>query len=68
MRAKRTRIAAALAAAVLVAAQLVVDHWFYLYLVWFLPPLLLALVAPAVSSPAAAPARSRPPVAVASTG
>ncbi len=58
----------ALAAATLIAAQLVVDHWFYLYLVWFLPPLLVALVAPLVSAPAAAPARSRPPAAVASSG
>ena len=28
---------AALAAAVLIALQLAVDHWFYLYLVWFAP-------------------------------
>jgi hypothetical protein len=33
---------AALAAAVLIALQMGVSHWFYLYLVWFLPPLLLA--------------------------
>ena len=38
----------ALAAAVLIAAQLAVTHWFYLYIVWFLPPLLVALVAPLV--------------------
>jgi Glycosyltransferase family 87 len=34
---------AALAAAVLIAAQLTADHWFYLYIVWFLPGLLAAL-------------------------
>lgn len=34
---------AALAAAVLVATQLVAEHWFYLYVPWFLPALLIAL-------------------------
>ena len=34
---------AALAAAVLIAVQLTADHWFYLYIVWFLPGVLLAL-------------------------
>jgi hypothetical protein len=34
---------AALAAAVLIAVQLTVDHWFYLYIVWFFPPLIAAL-------------------------
>jgi Glycosyltransferase family 87 len=33
---------AALGAAVLIAAQLAVDHWFYLYVPWFLPLLLAA--------------------------
>jgi hypothetical protein len=33
---------AALGAAVLIAAQLAVDHWFYLYIPWFLPLLLAA--------------------------
>ena len=28
---------AALAAAVLIAVQLFADHWFYLYIVWFVP-------------------------------
>ena len=36
---------AALGAAVLIALQLGVTHWFYLYLVWFLPLLLIALLA-----------------------
>ena len=34
---------AALAAAVLIALQLAVDHWFYLYIPWFLGPILIAL-------------------------
>ena len=37
---------AALAAAVTIAAQLGVTHWFYLYIVWFLPFVLVALFAP----------------------
>ena len=36
---------AALAAAILVALQLTAEHWFYLYIVWFLPGLLIALTA-----------------------
>jgi hypothetical protein len=35
----------ALAAAVLIALQLGVTHWFYLYMVWFLGPLLIAFLA-----------------------
>jgi Glycosyltransferase family 87 len=37
---------AALGAAVLIATQLTVEHWFYLYIPWFLPLLLAAIVAP----------------------
>jgi hypothetical protein len=48
---------AALGAAILIALQLTVTHWFYLYLVWFLPLLLIALLTPAV----AGSARSRSP-------
>ena len=52
---------AALGAAVLIALQLTVTHWFYLYLVWFLPLLLVALLArPGIRAPDAAPARSPP--------
>jgi hypothetical protein len=36
---------AALAGAVLIAAQLGAGHWFYLYVVWFLPLVLVASVA-----------------------
>jgi hypothetical protein len=50
---------AALGAAVLIALQLAVTHWFYLYLVWFLPLLLIALLAgPGIRPRGAAPARS----------
>ncbi len=46
----------ALAAAVLIALQLGVTHWFYLYIVWFLGPMLIALLGDA--DPAEQP---RPP-------
>jgi hypothetical protein len=36
---------AALGAAVMIGMQLTVDHWFYLYIPWFLPFLLIALLA-----------------------
>jgi uncharacterized membrane protein len=50
---------AALAAAVLIALQLTVTHWFYLYLVWFLPVMLVALLArPGVTAAGATPVRS----------
>jgi hypothetical protein len=53
---------AALGAAVLIALQITVTHWFYLYLVWFLPLLLIALLArPGIKAPGAAPARSTAP-------
>ncbi|HEX8105277.1 MAG TPA: hypothetical protein VF533_21840 [Solirubrobacteraceae bacterium] len=39
-------VLAALGAAVLIALQLGVSHWFYLYLVWFFPLVLVALLAP----------------------
>ncbi len=35
---------ASLAAAIMLAVELSLTHWFYLYIVWFLPPLLLALL------------------------
>ncbi len=37
---------AALAGAVLIAVQLGVTHWFFLYVVWFAPAALVALMAP----------------------
>ncbi len=36
---------AALAAAVIIMAQLTADHWFYLYIVWFFPILMVAMTA-----------------------
>jgi hypothetical protein len=52
---------AALGAAVLIALQLAVTHWFYLYLVWFLPLMLIALLAPRGVTRAADAARARSP-------
>jgi Glycosyltransferase family 87 len=46
-----TRQVAALGATVLIALQLQIDHWFYLYVVWFLPFVLAALF---TQAPAAA--------------
>jgi hypothetical protein len=65
LRPSSPRALAALAAAVLIALQLAVDHWFYLYLVWFAPLVWVALLtAPdagsARSTPPAAPARATP--------
>jgi hypothetical protein len=37
---------AALGAALLISLQLTMQHWFYLYIVWFYPLLLVALVVP----------------------
>jgi hypothetical protein len=48
---------AALCAAIIIALQLGVTHWFYLYIVWFFPLVMLALLAPG-------PVRSPPPVEV----
>jgi hypothetical protein len=46
----------ALAAAVLIALQLGVTHWFYLYIAWFLGPVLIALLGDAEpAEPRAAP-------------
>jgi hypothetical protein len=38
------RQVAALGAAVLIVLQLAVTHWFYLYVVWFLPFVLVAML------------------------
>jgi len=61
---------AALGAALLIALQLTLQHWFYLYIVWFYPLLLVAMAAlpsRATSSPAEpepSPARSSRPAPV----
>ncbi|MFN8149540.1 MAG: hypothetical protein U0R24_00235 [Solirubrobacterales bacterium] len=39
---------AALAGAVIIAIQLTLEHWFYLYIPWFLPMLLLAMAVTAM--------------------
>jgi Peptidase propeptide and YPEB domain len=39
---------AALGAAVMIGMELTVDHWFYLYIPWFLPFLLIAMLASGV--------------------
>ena len=43
-RRRSPRTVAALGAAVLIAVQLALDHWFYLYIAWWLPLALPALV------------------------
>jgi hypothetical protein len=48
---------AALGAAVLIALELTLTHWFYLYIVWFLPFVLIALFG---REPAAPPGPDRP--------
>ena len=53
-RAAATRGLAALCAAILIALQIGVTHWFYLYIVWFFPLVMLALLAPGTCSIAAA--------------
>jgi len=54
---------AALAAALLIALQLTMQHWFYLYIVWFFPLLLVALAAikPAGEEPEPSPAQTSQP-------
>jgi hypothetical protein len=64
---------AALAAALVIGVQLTLHHWFYLYIVWFYPLLLVALAlldrggepdpTPVLrpAAPAPSPARSGPP-------
>jgi len=44
-RRKKLTQVAALGAALLIGLQLTMHHWFYLYIVWFYPLLLVALVA-----------------------
>ncbi len=54
------RQVAALGAAVLIALQLPVSHWFYLYVVWFVPFVLVACFA-AIRSPEPAAGGSTAP-------
>jgi hypothetical protein len=57
---------AALGAAVLIAVQLTATHWFYLYIVWFLPFVLVAIFGAYLDrTPAPAVEQSRTRTAVA---
>ncbi|HEY4897795.1 MAG TPA: glycosyltransferase 87 family protein [Solirubrobacteraceae bacterium] len=64
---------AAAAGAVLIATELGIEHWFYLYIPWFFPLVMVALLGrlsdPTSSGPdaASAPARSTLPAVVPST-
>ena len=49
----------ALSAALLILLQLTLHHWFYLYIVWFYPLLLIALAALPADTSRPDPARSR---------
>ena len=60
-------------AAIMIAVELVMEHWFYLYIPWFFPLVMLALLgrfAAPLRRPAdaaSAPARSSRPAAVLSS-
>jgi hypothetical protein len=59
-RVKTLTQVAALGAALLIGAQLAAEHWFYLYIVWFYPLLLVAM-ATVTTARGPSPARSSPP-------
>ncbi|MFL5901898.1 MAG: hypothetical protein ACJ75S_11960 [Solirubrobacterales bacterium] len=65
-RRKKLTQVAALGAALLIGVQLTMHHWFYLYIVWFYPLLLVAMAAGSASSghssaaPAARPEEALP--------
>ena len=59
-RAPDSRQLAALGAAVLIALQLAATHWFYLYVVWFVPFVLVALFAAQRDVPGDAPVSAEP--------
>jgi hypothetical protein len=65
---------AAACAAVIIAVQLGIEHWFYLYIPWFFPLVMLALLGrfsdpgvPSAAAEASAAARSRWPAAAVSS-
>ena len=58
-RAKTLTQVAALGAALIIGVQLTAQHWFYLYIVWFYPLLLVAMAT--APEPGPAPARTSPP-------
>jgi len=58
---------AALGAALVIGVQLTAEHWFYLYIVWFYPLMLVAIATvgrgrPSPAAPEPSPVRSRQPV------
>jgi hypothetical protein len=55
-RRRSLRQVAALAAAVLIAAQLGIDHWFYLYIPWFAGLVFIAMISPLREGLASRPA------------
>jgi hypothetical protein len=59
---------AALTAAVLIGFELVLTHWFYLYLPWFFPFVALALLAPLPGSPPPASSSSAGDSSIAGSG
>ena len=59
-RAPDLRRLAALGAAVLIALQLAATHWFYLYVVWFVPFVLVAIFAAQRDAPSEAAAPAEP--------
>jgi hypothetical protein len=59
-RRKSVAQVAALGAALLIGTQLIAQHWFYLYLVWF-EPLILVALGTLSPGPAPTPDRSTPP-------
>ena len=59
-RTRDWRRLAALGGLVLIALQLTVTHWFYLYVPWFLPFAFAALFAAYATAPAGPPSRVRP--------
>jgi Glycosyltransferase family 87 len=61
--AQDTRQQAALAAALLIGAQLLLGYWFYNYLIWFYPLLVIAVIQPPGST---RPPRRSSPVGIAS--
>ena len=58
---------AALTAALLIGFELVLTHWFYLYLPWFFPFAAFAVLAPAAAASGAAPT-AQPPIAESRVG
>lgn len=59
-RRRDVRVLAALCAAVMIAFELGVTHWFYLYLVWFFPLVMVVLLAPPAPLPGAPAPASEP--------